>query len=586
MLRISIFFFLLLSTCVKTFAEKNTIDFRIIHTTDIHGHFFPYDYINRKPLSGSVARIASYVDSLRHIYGNKLLLLDSGDILQGQPTSYFYNFLNTKSPNIAASVINYMKYDAQTIGNHDIEPGHRVYDKWISEVQCPVLGANVLTSEKKCYLIPYTIIQRDNIKIVVLGMLTPAIPFWLNEKTWSGLSFEDIVTTTQQWVDIIQEKEHPDIIIGLFHSGRNGGITTNKIKEDASFDVAKKVKGIDLILYGHDHTRFIKNIISNNNDTILCINPSCYAKAVGDVQIRIEIDSTFNKNTKRAERTIKKNIDGKIVNIENQPINDQFMAHFQPEIQKIDSFINIKVGTLTRPIYNKDCFFSSAPFTDLIHNLQLEITKADLSFTAPLGFDTKLDVGDIRISDLFNLYKYENKIYILNMTGEEIRKHLELSYDLWTNTMSSSSDHIMQLETNNQQDMQRYGFKNLTFNFDSAAGIDYIVDVTQPNGKKVKILKFSNGRPFDEKKWYKVAMNSYRGNGGGELLTKGAGIERKKIKERIEFESDNDIRYYLLKKIEKEKVIKPKPNNNWRFVPSKWTKKAIQRDKELIFETK
>ena len=586
MLRISIFFFLLLSTCIKTFAEKKTIDFRIIHTTDIHGHFFPYDYINRKPLSGSVARIASYVDSLRHIYGNKLLLLDSGDILQGQPTSYFYNFLNTKSPNIAASVINYMKYDAQTIGNHDIEPGHRVYDKWISEVQCPVLGANVLTSEKKCYLTPYTIIQRDNIKIAVLGMLTPAIPFWLNEKTWSGLSFEDIVKTTQQWVDIIQEKEHPDIIIGLFHSGRNGGITTNKIKEDASFDVAKKVKGIDLILYGHDHTRFIKNIISNNNDTILCINPSCYAKAVGDVQIRIEIDSTFNKNTKRAERTIKKNIDGKIVNIENQPINDQFMAHFQPEIQKIDSFINIKVGTLTRPIYNKDSFFGSAPFTDLIHNLQLEITKADLSFTAPLGFDTKLDVGDIRISDLFNLYKYENKIYILNMTGEEIRKHLELSYDLWTNTMSSSSDHIMQLETNNQQDMQRYGFKNLTFNFDSAAGIDYIVDVTQPNGKKVKILKFSNGRPFDEKKWYKVAMNSYRGNGGGELLTKGAGIERKKIKERIEFESDNDIRYYLLKKIEKEKVIKPKPNNNWRFVPSKWTKKAIQRDKELIFETK
>lgn len=586
MIRISIFFFLLLSTCVKTFAEKKTVDFRIIHTTDIHGHFFPYDYINRKPLSGSVARIASYVDSLRNIYGNKLLLLDSGDILQGQPTSYFYNFLNTQSPNIAASVINYMKYDAQTIGNHDIEPGHKVYDKWISEVQCPVLGANVLNAEKKCYLTPYTIIQRDNIKIAVLGMLTPAIPFWLNEKTWSGLSFEDIVTTTQQWVDTIQEKERPDIIIGLFHSGRDGGITTNKIKEDASFDVAKKVKGIDLILYGHDHTRFLKKVISNNNDTVLCINPSCYAKAVGDVQIRIEVDSTFNKSTKRTERTIKKSVEGKIVNIENQPINSQFMAHFQPEIQKIDSFINIKVGTLTHPIYNRDCFFGSAPFTDLIHNLQLEITKADLSFTAPLGFDTKLDAGDIHISDLFNLYKYENKIYILNMTGEEIRRHLELSYDLWTNTMRSSKDHIMQLETKNQQDMQRYGFKNLTFNFDSAAGIDYIVDVTQPEGKKVKILKFTDGRPFDEKKWYKVAMNSYRGNGGGELLTRGAGIERKKIKERIVFESDDDIRYYLFKKIEKEKVMTPKPNNNWKFVPSKWTKKAIERDKELIFKTK
>ena len=99
---------------------------------------------------------------------------------------------------------------------------------------------NVLNAEKKCYLTPYTIIQRDNIKIAVLGMLTPAIPFWLNEKAWSGLSFEDIVTKTQQWVDIIQKKERPDIIIGLFHSGRDGGITTNKIKEDASFDVKLK----------------------------------------------------------------------------------------------------------------------------------------------------------------------------------------------------------------------------------------------------------------------------------------------------------------------------------------------------------
>ena len=578
---------LLTALSIASYATEKTVSLRFIETSDVHGSFFPYDFTNRKPRQGSMARVSSYVKQLRKQYGNNVVLLDNGDILQGQPTSYFYNYVATNDINIAAEVINYLGYSAQTIGNHDIEPGHAVYDKWIKEVKCPVIACNVINKKTgKPYTQPYAILKRNGVKIAVLGMLTPAIPNWLTENIWKGLRFEDMVTSAKKWMKIIQEKEHPDIIIGLFHSGRDGGITTNKIKEDASFNVAKKVKGIDLILYGHDHTRFLKKVISNNNDTVLCINPSCYAKAVGDVQIKIEVDSTFNKNTKQAERTIKKSVESKIGNIENQPINAQFMAHFQPEIQKIDSFINIKVGTLTHPIYNRDCFFGSAPFTDLIHNLQLEITKVDLSFTAPLGFDTKLDAGDIHISDLFNLYKYENKIYILNMTGEEIRKHLELSYDLWTNTMRSSKDHIMQLETKNQQDMQRYGFKNLTFNFDSAAGIDYIVDVTQPEGKKVKILKFTDGRPFDEKKWYKVAMNSYRGNGGGELLTRGAGIERKKIKERIVFESDDDIRYYLLKKIEKEKVITPKPNNNWKFVPSKWTKKAIERDKELIFKTK
>ncbi len=97
-----------------------------------------------------------------------------------------------------------------------------------------------------------------------------------------------------------------------------------------------------------------------------------------------------------------------------------------------------------------------------------------------------------------------------------------MSYDLWVNTMKSPDDHLLLLDTQTKGDQQRLGFKNLSFNFDSAAGIDYEVDVTKPDGEKVKILRMSNGQPFDEKKWYNVAVNSYRGNGGGELLTRGA----------------------------------------------------------------
>ena len=93
----------------------------------------------------------------------------------------------------------------------------------------------------------------------------------------------------------------------------------------------------------------------------------------------------------------------------------------------------------------------------------------------------------------------------------------------------------------------------------------------------------SDGTPFSLKKTYKVAMNSYRGNGGGELLTRGAGISMAELKHRIVFESKHDQRYYLMQWIEKCGEINPKPNNNWKFVPAAWTIPALKRDKMLIF---
>ena len=187
---------------------------------------------------------------------------------------------------------------------------------------------------------------------------------------------------------------------------------------------------------------------------------------------------------------------------------------------------------------------------------------------------------------MFNLYKYENQLYVMRLTGEEIRKHLEMSYDLWVNTMKSPEDHLLLLDTQTKGDQQRLGFKNLSFNFDSAAGIDYEVDVTKPDGEKVKILRMSNGQPFDEKKWYKVAVNSYRGNGGGELLTRGAGIPKDSLDSRIIYRSERDQRYYLMEAIEKMGTVDAKPNNNWKFVPEAWTKPAAQRDYELLFGKK
>lgn len=476
-------------------------------------------------------------------------------------------------PNVAASVINYMGYDAQTVGNHDIETGHAVYDKWIREVKCPMLGANVIdTSTGQPYLKPYAIFVCDGVRIAVIGMLTPAIPNWLSYNLWEGMRFDDMVESARYWIEYVKEKERPDVVIGLFHSGWDGGITTNKYQENETLRIAQDVPGFDLILYGHDH-KSNKHVVKNAIGATLCMNPSSNAEYVCDASIKI----TFENGS-----ITSKTVTGRLADIRQQPVDKDFMAHFKSDIDSVNAFVNRKIGTFTNSVYTRDSYFGNSAFCDFIHNLQLEITGADISFNAPLSFDACIKAGDIHVSDMFNLYKYENQIYVLRMTGKEIHDYLEMSYALWTNTMAGPDDHIMLLDQNGNGS-SGYGFKNLAFNFDSAAGIDYEVDVTKPEGNKIKIKCMSDGSPFDETKWYKVAMNSYRGNGGGELLTKGAGIPHDSLQSRIVYESERDQRYYLMKEIEKAGTMAPRPNTNWRFVPEGWASEAIRHDKALLF---
>ena len=161
MKRLTIITLALLSLNIMTAAKTNkTVTLRIIETSDVHGAFFPYDFIERRPMNGTMARVSTYLKRQRQKFGNRLILLDNGDILQGQPTCYYSNYVKTDLPNVAAEVINYLKYDAEVFGNHDIETGHIVYDKWIRELNCPTLGANIIdTKSGKPYVEPYLMLE-------------------------------------------------------------------------------------------------------------------------------------------------------------------------------------------------------------------------------------------------------------------------------------------------------------------------------------------------------------------------------------------------------------------------------------------
>ena len=570
--------------------SDQTIQLKIVETSDVHGFFFPYDFIENTPLEGTLARVNTYMKKQHELYGDRVLLIDNGDILQGQPTCYWSNYVMPQDENIAASIINYMGYDAETVGNHDVETGHAVYDKWIREVRCPMLGANIVKADTKVpYVKPYAICERtigtgkstQTVRVAILGMITPTIPCWLNVELYQGLEFQEMVACAKHWIQVIKEKEKADIIVGLFHSGLNGGIclpspfnSNETLLEDASGQVAQQVEGFDAIFFGHDHMVHNMRLKNPAGQEVVCVDPSCYAMNVAEV--------TFNL-TYRNKKLIKKEMEGNIVSMGNVAIDEQLVAHFQPQIDQIKQYVGRKIGTFTRAAYTRDSYFGPSAFTDFIHELQLRITGADISFNAPLSFDSSIKQGDVTVADMFKLYRFENKLYVLKLSGKEIKGHLEMSYDLWVNTMKSANDHLLLLNDKSYGDQQRQGFQNYTFNFDSAAGIEYEVDVTKPNGQKLHILRMADGTPFDENKYYKVVMNSYRGNGGGELLIRGAGIPKDSLDSRIVYRSELDLRYYLMQEIERMGVVTPKAGKNWQFVPKEWTEPAALRDRKLLF---
>lgn len=522
---------------MMTFATSTDADtsvIRVAFTTDVHGCFFPTDYITRQPAEGSLARVATAIDSLRALDGpDRLILLDNGDILQGQPSAYYYNYIDTVSPHLVSDIYNHLGYDATTIGNHDVETGHPVYDRWRALNRMPMLGANVIdVATGEPYFQPYVMFTRSGVRIAVLGLLTPAIPSWLPEVLWSGLRFDDMTESAAKWMQIIREREKPDVVIGLFHSGHDESKTTGSVIENASVKVAREVPGFDAVLLGHDHQRLLSAVTDVEGNRVHLLNPANNARAIGLLEI-----ITRDVNGK----VTVEGIHPKLIDVRGFQPSQSFMDRFAPQREAVSGFVDRIIGHSPATLSAEDSFFGPSGFMSLLHRLQLDISGAEISFAAPLSFNAVINEGPVAVKDMFSLYKYENMLYVLNLTGREICDYLEEVYDQWIQTVTPDNPHIIRFASDHPgPDDNRLA--NPSYNFDSAAGIDYHVDVTKPRGQRVVITRLSDGRAFDADSTYTVAVNSYRANGGGNLLTKGAGIAARQLKDRIVRATGKDLR--------------------------------------------
>ena len=549
--------------------------FRILTTNDVHGHYFDSLYV-ADGTAPALTNVSWYVDSIRTAAGKEnVILIDAGDCLQGDNAAYYYNYIDTGSEHLFGRMVEYMGYDAVVVGNHDIETGHPVYDRLVKEMDVPFLAANAVRDDNgEAYFQEYVTLKRNGLKITIIGFTNPNIKAWLSPLLWSGMTFESLLPFAQETVDRIVAKEKSDVVIVATHAGTGNG--DGSVLESQGLDLLNSLKGVDFVLTAHDHRP-----AAIDNGDICLVNAGSHCRNIGIGTITVKVENG---------KVVSKVLDAELLPVDVRNVDEKMQELFHADFQAVKNFTLTEVGELKEDLRTSDAYRGMSDYLNLLHTLSLSCEPAQISFAAPLTFDGEVKAGTVLYNDLFTIYPYENQLFVVKMSGKEIKDYLEYSYDAWINTISSPKENLLKIQNrpDPRNGRERWSFKGTAYNFDSAGGLNYVVDVTKPYGERVIITSLADGSTFSLEAEYNVAMTSYRASGGGDIMRKGAGIDTDRIGDRVvEYHPEiRNILYDYLKtngSIDPSIIGNPKVIGSWRFVPEGLAEKALDRDMGLLF---
>ena len=548
----------------------------LLSTNDVHGAWFDSAYVGQR-IKPSLLAVNTYVDSVRRADGaGNVLLLDAGDCLQGDNAAYYYNYVDTVSPHLFPRLLRYMGYDAVAWGNHDVETGHKVYDRVNRELDgagLPFLAGNALRNDNgQPYFPLYKMVEKAGLRIAVLGYNNANIGAWLAEEVWSGMHFERVADRVQQDVDRVRARENPDVVVVVVHSATGTGDGTNA--EAEGLDVFNQVLGVDWVVNGHDHRPFVAV-----TDSTAMLNAGSHCRYLAHGKMRLTV---------RGGEIVSRDFEADLIPVDAARVDTAMRAQFRPEFETVRAFTLKEVGLLNMDLHTRDAYVGMSDYMNLIHYLCLGCAPAQLSIAAPLTYNGHLSAGVLVFNDLFTIYPFENQLYVIRMTGEELVRYLEASYDRWINTYAPGRPLLKIVPRDNFRSFQKgWSFEGLTYNFDSVAGLWYTVDVTKPCGERIRMGALADGSAFDPAATYNVAVTSYRASGGGGLLDE-AGVDTDRIDERVvaRYPEIRNILYSYLEEngsLDPEVVGDPAVIGGWKFVPEKLARPALKADMDLVF---
>jgi len=516
------------------------VQITILGTTDLHGNINPIDYYTNKPDNRGLAKVATLIKRIRGEQPN-VLLIDSGDTIQGSPLESFHGRKNNQPRDPMMLVMNSLKYDAMAVGNHEYNFGLKVLEKARQEAQFPWLSANTYeTKTGKTHYQPYLIRDVAGVKIGILGLTTPGIPNWDNPPNYAGLEFHNPISEAMKWVAVLRGKEKVDVVVVAMHMGLGEDLRTGEVSpgqvphENDAVQIAKQVPGIDVIFMGHTH-RDVPSLYING---VLITQANAWGRHLARADMYLEKSPQGWRVYAKAARTI--------------PTDDRVAA--DPEVVKLaepydretQAWLGRTIGESAADLSAKDARFRDTTILDLIQKVQLEAGNADVSMVASFNSEARIAKGPVSVRDIAGLYVYENTLAVLEVTGQQLKAALEHSAEYFKTYVPGKPI------------TEQINEKIPSYNFDIAEGVNYELDISKPIGQRIQNLTFK-GQPVKPDQKFRLATNNYRVNGGG-------GYEMYKAAPVV-YRSSEEIRELIIDWLEKHKTVPIEPNNNWKLVP-------------------
>ena len=556
---------LLWAGCSK---RRGVVAVEVIATTDIHGMIFADDCLEGNERNGSLAKFASFISQERDNCRN-LVYLDAGDNLQGSVDVYQDVTAQFYRPSLPGQALSLLGCDATVMGNHDFMVGTQSYERFFRNATFPVLCANAYFDDYGDYFPPYTIIERHGVRIAVLGLVSPAINYTIPRDLLGAFRIADAVETAGYWVPLLKEKA--DVVVGLVHSGFvNETSKGDAESEDVALELAQKVPGFDVIVFGHDHQSRCLKVPGAQGDSVLLINPGAHVRRAGVVTLSVDFTSGGKPSV---------NTKGELKDITGFEPDKSFVDALSPWHKDVSNYVDSVVGYLDHPLDAGSALWRPVDAVDYIHSIQMGYYGAEVSLTAPTMSGTQFTDKEFRIRDAFRLCKFENNMISVMMSGREIVKVLEYSAGLFYEQVPSQSGHLLKI----RKSRSGYSVPQYQVNgFITAAGMDYTIDVTKPAGSRVKVLRMWNGDKFDPDRMYRTTINSYLYSGDESAVLLASGIDLKEMEKRLNASSRADIRYYVITNfwVRKDagKAVSVDRYDNWKLVPEKVVSSYLAQD--------
>jgi 2',3'-cyclic-nucleotide 2'-phosphodiesterase / 3'-nucleotidase / 5'-nucleotidase len=517
----------------------------IAATTDVHGRLRGWDYYAAaEDRNRGLSRAATVVDSLRAAHPGRVVLVDAGDLLQGNPLTYVAARVAPLPVHPVIAAMNALRYDAAVIGNHEFNYGLGLLDRVLTRSTVPFLAANVYdAADRTRRYRPFVIVERAGVRIGLVGLTTPGAMIWDRDSLAGRITIRDIVPEAQRVVDEARAAG-ADVVVAIMHSGLGEPTSYESARglgpENVAGQVAMQTRGLDLIVYGHSHREMADTVIGQTT----LIQPRNFAANVAVATLSVE------RNGAGRWQVVRKR--GRLLSAAGQPEQAAIVAATRDAHETTMRYVSTPIGSTGLAWLADSARVIDMPLTDFVLDVMRRKAGADLAAGAVFDLTAQLDSGPITVAQLSRLYPYDNTLRAVRITGAQLRAFLEQSASYFGQVDSTGNV----LPGQSAIDPKIPGF-----NFDLVSGAEYVIDLRRPVGTRITTLTV-RGRPVVDGDSFTMALSNYRASGGGGFaMLEGAPVT---------FTADGEVRQFLEEEVRRVGVLRPDAYaaRNWRLEPA------------------